>query len=110
MAEKPNVTRIKAQDDASVAKSKAKKASSKALETVKPSKKAPRASKNENNVFRRMGAYFVGAWVELRQVRWPSRRATWSLTLAVIAFSLLVTMLILALDALFQYIFQLVIT
>lgn len=118
MAEKPNVTRIKAKDDAPIAKSTAKKAkqakeaepvavSAKAQKLVK--EKTPRQPKGGPNVFVRIGGYFKGAWVELRQVRWPNRRATWGLTLAVIVFSLILTILILTLDALFKYLFQLII-
>ena len=50
--------------------------------------------------------YFAGAWHELRQVRWPNRRATWSLTFAVIAFSVIFAAIILGLDSLFQYVFK----
>lgn len=50
--------------------------------------------------------YFTGAWYELRQVRWPTRRATWGLTGAVLAFSLFFVVLILLLDAGFKYIFE----
>ncbi len=52
------------------------------------------------------GGYFTGAWYELRQVRWPDRRATWGLTLAVMAFSLFFAAVILGLDFVFQYIFK----
>lgn len=50
--------------------------------------------------------YFAGAWQELAQVRWPDRTATWSLTLAVMAFSALFAAIILGLDTLFQYVFK----
>lgn len=56
--------------------------------------------------FRVLGQYFGGAWQELRQVRWPNRGATWSLTLAVILFSLFFAALILGLDAAFSYLFK----
>ncbi len=52
------------------------------------------------------GGYVKGAWYELRQVRWPDRRATWGLTLAVIIFSLFFAAVILGLDAAFQYLFK----
>jgi len=55
---------------------------------------------------RAFGGYFKGAWEELREVRWTNRRATWSLTLAVIAFSAFFAGLILGLDTLFQYLFK----
>lgn len=56
--------------------------------------------------FRAIGGYFKGAWVELRQVRWPDRKATWSLTLAVILFSAFFALVILGLDAVFSYLFK----
>lgn len=56
--------------------------------------------------FRVVGGYFKGAWVELRQVRWPGRGATWSLTLAVILFSLFFALVIVGLDWVFSYLFK----
>lgn len=50
--------------------------------------------------------YFTGAWRELRQVRWPNRPATWSLTLAVILFSLFFAVMILGLDYAFNELFR----
>jgi preprotein translocase subunit SecE len=54
------------------------------------------------------GGYFRGAWTELRQVRWPNRRATWSLTLAVLIYTAFFVVVILLLDALFKYMFELI--
>lgn len=54
-----------------------------------------------------LGGYFKGAWYELKQVRWPNRKATWGLTAAVIGFTAVFTIIILLLDALFKYLFQL---
>lgn len=54
------------------------------------------------------GNYFKGAWDELRLVRWPSRRATWGLTGAVILYSLFFVVLVLLLDAIFKYLFELI--
>lgn len=56
--------------------------------------------------FRALGGYFVGAWQELKQVRWPNRSATWSLTLAVILFSAFFAAIILGLDSAFSYLFK----
>jgi preprotein translocase SecE subunit len=53
--------------------------------------------------------YFSGSWRELRQVRWPNRRASWSLTLAVIIFTLAMVALILILDYAFEQLFKQVI-
>ncbi len=55
---------------------------------------------------RTFGGYFTGAWRELREVRWPTRRATWVLTLAVIVFTSLLTGFILALDFGFEQLFK----
>lgn len=111
MAEAKKVTRIKAKDDAPkkaekqivVTKSKAgaRKASTKSAVVDAPTDK--------KNVFARIGGYFKGAWFELRQVRWPNRKATWALTLAVILFSLFFMALIVLLDTLFKYLFELII-
>ncbi len=54
------------------------------------------------------GGYFKGAWFELRQVRWPNRKATWSLTGAVLLFTAFFVVLILLLDVLFKYLFELI--
>ncbi len=53
-----------------------------------------------------LGRYFKGAWQELRQVRWPTRRATWALTLAVILFTVFFVIIIVALDSAFQELFK----
>jgi len=66
------------------------------------------SSRNSHNPFVLLGGYFKGAWQELRQVRWPNRKATWGLTLAVIAFVLFFGLLITGLDAAFKLLFQLI--
>ncbi|MBC7564968.1 preprotein translocase subunit SecE [Candidatus Saccharibacteria bacterium] len=55
-----------------------------------------------------VGGYFKGAWTELRLVRWPTRRATWGLTFAVILFSAFFVVIILLLDILFKYLFEII--
>lgn len=72
--------------------------------------KKPRTGKGIRGmgVFRAIGGYFKGAWVELRLVRWPNRRATWSLTAAVLAYSAFFVLLVLLLDAGFKYLFELI--
>jgi preprotein translocase SecE subunit len=74
----------------------------KKVRAAKPERKPAAWSKP----FRAFGGYFKGAWVELRQVRWPDRRATWSLTFAVMVFSLFFALVITGLDALFSYLFK----
>jgi preprotein translocase SecE subunit len=57
---------------------------------------------------RAIGGYFAGAWYELKQVRWPNRRATWGMTAAMLAFTAFFVVLVLLLDALFKYLFDLI--
>lgn len=96
------VTRIKANDTKEVVVKKPKVAKK---ETVKRSTEPKEGSKNP---VKATGGYFKGAWEELRQVRWPNRRATWSLTAAMLIFTAFFVVLILLLDAFFKYIFQLI--
>lgn len=58
---------------------------------------------------RAIGGYFKGSYQELRQVKWPNRRATWSLTFAVIVFTAVFVALILGLDYAFDQLFKKVI-
>ena len=97
-ADQPTVTRITATDTSP------KKAPKKA-----DAQEAPQPKKRMGNPFAAVGGYFKGAWYELRQVRWPNRRATWSLTMAVVLFTAGFAVLILLLDALFKYLFELMI-
>lgn len=107
------VTRIKASDDRSTKATARVKAAKPAEVVSKKTNKPAKVVKTESkpvearkNVFARIGGYFKGAWVELKQVRWPTRKATWSLTLAVLLFSAFFVVLILLLDTLFQFVFQ----
>ena len=99
-----SITRIKASDLAHVAtpikKSTRKTSATKSQTTV--------GTKSPINVLRLIGGYFKGAWFELRQVRWPNRRATWSLTAAVLIFTAFFVVLVVLLDILFKYLFQLI--
>lgn len=78
--------------------------------STKTTDKQPKEKRTRGkfNVFASIGGYFKGAWVELRQVRWPTRRATWSLTGAVLVYSAFFVVLVLLLDAGFKYLFELI--
>lgn len=103
-----NVTRIKATDttpDKKVAVIKTTKAKKEETPAVVKQASGPK------NVFApliSLGGYFKGAWTELKQVRWPNRKATWSLTVAVLLFSAFFVAFIVLLDALFKYLFELI--
>lgn len=94
------VTRIKAKDTKSAAVKTEKNESNKTAEQA--------YNQSPRNPLTAVGGYFAGAWYELKQVRWPNRRATWSMTMAVLAFTAFFVVLILLLDALFKYLFQLI--
>ena len=103
-ADNTKVTRIKATSSAP------KKGMKKSIKTVKATKirKAP-----TNPFLKALFAateYFKGAWAELRQVRWPTRQATWGLTFAVIVFSAFFVVIIVLLDLLFKYLFELILS
>ena len=52
--------------------------------------------------------YLRDSWLELRQVRWPNRKATWKMVLAVIVYTLLFMAIIGLLDLLFGWLFGLI--
>jgi preprotein translocase SecE subunit len=103
------VTRITASDTEKVVTKKTP-----VTAQTSPTSKAKKSSntnhviKNIASPFVALGNYFTGAWYELRQVTWPNRKATWSLTAALLAFTLFFVVMILLLDALFKYLFQLI--
>jgi preprotein translocase SecE subunit len=97
------VTRITAADTDAPVKKETKQPKNKEVSSQKTAPKKDR----RNPAFAILG-YFKGAWYELKQVRWPNRRATWGMTMAVLAFTAFFVVLILLLDALFKYLFQLI--
>lgn len=95
--EQPKVTRVKAKDDTKTAKKR----------TVT----APKIRRRPRGLFKPFAAllgYFKGAWFELRQVRWPNRRATWGMTAALLAFTAFFVAFILIIDVAFEYLFKLI--
>lgn len=53
-----------------------------------------------------LGRYLRDSWLEIRQVRWPSRGATWKMVLAVLIYAAIFMVFIMLLDALFTFIFN----
>ncbi len=98
------VTKITAQDNTEAVEEKKPKKTS----TKNVALKTEAADTKRRNPFRATADYFKGAWYELRQVRWPNRRATWGMTVALLLFTAFFVVLILLLDALFKYVFQLI--
>ena len=128
---KPTVTRIKASDSSAPKRAAAVKAKqnaaikstpsakekpvSKAKRLLGGSRKSKNAASNKKstnsrrNPLRAVRGYFVGAWQELRQVRWPDRRSTWAMTGALIAFTVVFVIVILLIDYGFSWLFKLII-
>ena len=52
--------------------------------------------------------YIRDSWMELRQVRWPNRKTTWKMVLAVIVYSALFMAIISLLDLFFSWLFGLI--
>lgn len=114
-----NITRIKAKDprkkpaetpsDApeKAAKEKASPVGPKPKKAAKP---AAKPEKKPMGKFKRFITwpfrYIHESWLELRQVRWPSRGAAWKMVLAVLVYTALFVVIIMLLDALFTLIFS----
>lgn len=102
------VTRIKASDSKPAKPAVTKKSPAKKTKLVGAAEPL-QGTDGRRNPFKAMGDYFAGAWYELRQVRWPDRKATWSMTGALLLFTLFFVVIILLLDTLFKYVFQFII-
>ena len=108
-ADNTKVTRIQASDSGvprhKMKSGQKKTAVAKAKKLKQPNAKTNQPSKNPSVS---LGRYFKGAWIELRQVHWPTRRATWSLTGAVLVFTAIFVVMILVLDYGFNLLFELI--
>jgi preprotein translocase SecE subunit len=91
-------------ENAELAAIKTKPSKAKVKEQVRE-----KVSGRKTRPLKAMGEYFRGAWYELRQVRWPDRSSTWQMTGALLAFTGFIATVILLLDALFKYLFELMI-
>ena len=56
-----------------------------------------------------LGRYLRDSWKEIRQVRWPTRKATWKMLLAVLAYTAIFVVFISLLDLFFRWFFSLII-
>ena len=108
-----HVTRIKAKDSASDKAEPAKPA--KTPNRPQPKKEKEKKQKAPGKkpfiLFRpfvAFGRYLRDSWRELRQVRWPNRKVTWKMVLAVFVYTALFIALLVVLDILFDWIFSLI--
>lgn len=115
------ITRIKASDPGK-SPEKPQKAPTSDKKVKQPqdtakAKKSPETAKNSQKPTKKpfilirplvyLGRYIRDSWHETRQVRWPSRKATWKLFFAVLIYTLLFVGIIMLLDALFTWLFGL---
>lgn len=104
---KTKVTKAQAKQQAKLAKTKAKTAKAK----IKAKANTPEKPLKQVFILARpfvaLGRYLRNSWRELRQVRWPNRKATWKMTLAVLVYCAIFIVFIMLLDALFTFIFDL---
>ncbi len=114
------ITKIKASDPGKSSGSAPKKPQKTKKEKVvsdtpKPQKASKKASEELKKPFILirpfvyLGRYIRDSWREIRQVRWPSRKATWKLVLAIFVYTGIFIALIVLLDMLFTWIFGLLI-
>ncbi len=130
---KPKITRIKAgessapreEEQAPILRKKVtvkdkKSEKAHAAESRKAKKEAKKAEKVAQKAsgkkvfilfrpFVAFGRYLRDSWRELRQVRWPNRKATWKMVFAVIVYTALFVVLITLLDLFFRWLFNLII-
>lgn len=103
----PVITRKKI----SVKDKKTAKAKQKSIKKAEKNLNKSKSSKKVFILFRpfvALGRYLRGAWHEIRQVRWPNRKATWKMVFAVIAYTALFMVIILLLDMFFTWLFNLI--
>lgn len=55
-----------------------------------------------------LGRYIRDSWKELRQVRWPNRKATWKMVFAVLVYTAIFVIFISLLDLFFTWLFNLI--
>lgn len=101
-SEKTTVTRVKAKDDKKIIKKQP------VIAEKKKAAISTDGAEAKQGFFKRFLGYFTGSWYELKQVRWPNRRATWGMTGALLIFTALFVLLILVTDALWENLFKLI--
>ena len=117
-----HITRIKAHDPAKprddavdeLPKKPKEAKTIKSAKSVKPEKRDKTADKKTKKPFIlirpfvALGHYLRDSWRELRQVRWPNRKMTWKMVLAVFVYTAVFIAFLVALDLLFEWVFSLI--
>lgn len=104
-------TEVQAVDKANAELNKPKKLTRKERKALKKSQKTDeeRPVKSYFILLRPFVAfkrYLRDSWREIRQVRWPNRKATWKMTLAVLVYCALFMVFLTLLDVFFTFIFD----
>ena len=106
--DEPTITRKKVV----VADKKTEKAKKQELKRAEKKLKAEKNSGKKPFILFRpfvaFGHYLRDSWREIRQVRWPNRKATWKMVLAVLVYTALFMAIILLLDMFFTWLFNLI--
>ena len=106
--DEPTITRKKVV----VADKKTEKAKKQELKRAEKKLKAEKNSGKKPFILFRpfiaLGHYLRDSWREIRQVRWPNRKATWKMVLAVLVYTALFMAIILLLDMFFTWLFNLI--
>jgi preprotein translocase SecE subunit len=55
-----------------------------------------------------LACYIRDSWREIRQVRWPNRKTTWKMVLAVVIYTALFVLIITLLDLFFTWLFNII--
>ncbi|MBQ8156406.1 preprotein translocase subunit SecE [Candidatus Saccharibacteria bacterium] len=127
---KPKITRIKAgesskkseEEQAPITRKKVvvedkkqeKKKAKEIRKAEKAEKKAEKAKEDKKTFilfrpFVAFGRYLRDSWREIRQVRWPNRKATWKMVGAVLVYTALFVIFISLIDLFFRWLFSLII-
>ena len=107
-ADEPAITRKKVvvkDKKSEKAKRKDKKAAEKKVAVDKKTEKKPFILFRP---FVYLGRYIRDSWRELRQVRWPNRKTTWKMVLAVLIYTAIFVAFISLLDLFFTWLFNLI--
>ena len=86
-----------------------KKLIKKPEKSTKTDQKSEKSTKKSFILFRpfiKIGRYIKDSWGEMRGVRWPNRKYTWKMTIAVLVYCAIFLAFIVLLDALFSLIFN----
>ncbi len=92
------------------AKREKKKAAEKKLIGTEKKQKSEKKTFILFRPFVYLGRYIRDSWRELRQVRWPNRKTTWKMVLAVIIYAALFMVIISLLDLFFSWLFELILS